>query len=192
MKRHFGKEFLIIISLIFLSIFLTCKKKNEHSKITKTHSSISNFETINLTQNIIIKRFSDGKSKYWDILEFNKNIIDTIQMSCMIDTTEENIFVRNKNHFKSFIIIDDYLIISKNLIQTLWVQVYNLKSNRKLTNFNTEQFVVDTDSKEIFLIRERGIENNCILKFKLQNNQLIKLDSFPNNDEIKSRLNIKL
>ena len=192
MKTHFGKEFIIIISLLSLTIFISCKKKNEHSTIAKTHSSISNFETINLSKNIIIKRYTDGKAKYWDILEYNKNIIDTIQMSCMLDTTEENLFVRNENHCKSFTIIDDYLIISKNLIQSLWVQVYNLKTNKKLNNFNSEQFVVDTDSKELFLVRERGIENNYILKFKLQNNQLIKLDSFPNNNEIKSRLNINL
>ena len=192
MKKKIELLFDSFAVLFFLCLTFSCGQNAKPTdKVT-----FKNVEVINLSKEVKIKRHTDGHSKYLDILELNNLKIDSLDEWNMLDTNEHNIYIRSNNKIdtcrQSFVLFDSYLIISKDQVQVLGLQIYNLKTKLKFPLLFTEHVVVDTSKKVIFFIRDRGSLHNYILKYQLDNDKIEKLDSIDNSIETRKKMNIDI
>lgn len=191
MERKLFLFFKLLIILIFFTLIVSCNQSKIHFETLEhkndTLKNMTSIESINLTHGIIIKRYISGNSNYFDILELNNLRLDSNDKLIMLDTAECNFYIKSNNKLdticKSYSIFGDYLMITKDLIQVLTIETYNLKSKKKLPSLITEELIVDTTKKELFLIRNRGNIRNYILRLKLMGDKFLRLDSLENTEK---------
>lgn len=83
------------------------------------------------------------------------------------------------------------MLITKNGVQNTSIKIYNLDSKIRLPILNTEELIVDPTNYELFLIRNRGILHNYILRLKLSEDIFLKLDSVENTKINRKKLKLE-
>jgi len=196
---YVNMKFELYILLLFF--FIGCKSETENKTNNQKTETIQNtifYDTIRLSENIEVIRETRNNQFSIDYLEVNHYRIDSCKTIPMLYPSECNFIFKNGNKldttYKSYSIFGNYLLIKKDEGSVISIKIYNLLSKKRLPILNTEELIVDTIKNELFLIRNRGIIRNYILKLKLENDSFIKIDSVENikKNRIKIGLNNRL
>lgn len=187
MKTHLG---LIVLFFISCGDASTALKMNEaHQAASHTHEAQQPV-TIPLGKGIQLIRHASVPNNYWDLLEINKHKTDSIPASCMLDTTAQHLRINHTTTHKAFVTFGDYLILSKNQVQAIWLGVYHCKTHQKLASFHSEEVVIDTASRTLYLIRSRGALRNYLLKYHIDADKVTLTDSMENNATSRRKLGL--
>jgi hypothetical protein len=186
---------------IFLMLFviISCNSKTIEIKTknqdTKTLENTISFDTIKLSENIEVIRVKNNNQFSIDFLEFNHSRIDSSKTIPMLDPSECNFNLKTGNRvdttYKCYSIFGNYLLITKDEVQTTSIKIYNLGSKKRLPILNTESLIIDTNKNELFLIYNRGILRNYILKLKIQGDKFLKLDSIENTEKNRKKMKLE-
>lgn len=198
MNKNVNKIYYFILILFMFSLIISYNsKKNElKSKNQKTEvlKSIKYNDTIKLSDNIEVIR-ENNNNCYIDFLVFNHCLIDSSKTIPILDTSECNFYIKTGKRVdttcKSFLFFGKYLLITKNEVQNTSIKVYNLDSKNRLPLLSTEELIVDPINNELFLIRNRGILHNYILRLKLSEDIFLKLDSVENTKKNRQKLKLE-